>query len=257
MRRSHFIGVMLLCLAVPAYLIFRGRKSADRGGKRAGPPPIEILLVGGLHANETCAPIMAREVARLLGERGERVALFQVPNPYTLLALIDDPEAAVTDYSMPAGQRRLDMDLDGLDEHLERRYPGALVFEFHNSENTLPMLGIDPGKPVRDYEVGTIGPRFERPYEIGTWRNVNRDGRPGKYLIEVPACYAPAAPSVREKRRRRLEQLHADGYEYDPRWLHYLESGADLEATRRRGYLDDILARKVADWITSRRGASR
>ena len=38
------------------------------------------------------------------------------------------------------------------------------------------MLGIDPRKPVQAYEVGTIGPRFERPYEIGTWRNVDRLG---------------------------------------------------------------------------------
>jgi hypothetical protein len=35
-------------------------------------------------------------------------------------------------------------------------------------------------------------------------------------------------------------------------WLHYLETRADVELGRRRGYLDDCLAQKVADWIMSR-----
>ena len=130
-------------------------------------PVVEILLVSGLHANEECAPLLARGVFKMVSERGARVALFEVPYPYTLLALIDDPAIAVTEYSMPPGKRRLDVDLDALDQYLERCYPGALVFEFHNSEDTQPMLGIDPRKPVQEYEVGTIGPRFERSFEIG------------------------------------------------------------------------------------------
>ena len=220
-------------------------------------PEIEILLVSGLHANEACAPLMAREVFERLGERGERVALFEVPYRYTLLAMIDDPAIAATDYSMPAGTNRLDMDLDGLDEDIGRRYPGALVFEFHNSEDTQPMLGIDPNKPVREYEVGTIGPRFERPYEVGAWCNVDRHGRPGKYLIELPACYVPVDSAVRKERRRRLAQWRERGREFDPRWSHYLEGRADVEASRRRGYLEDGLALKVADWIIGRREADR
>jgi hypothetical protein len=218
------------------------------------PPRVEILMVSGLHPNEACAPVLAREVFKSLRERGARAALFEVPYPSTLIALIDDPGVAVTDYSMPPGEGRLDVDLEALDEYLERRYPGALVFEFHNSEDTQPMLGIDPRKPVQDYEVGTIGPLFERPYEIGTWRNIDRHGRPGTYVIEAPACYVPVDRSVLESRRRRLEQLHAEGHAYDPRWLHYLETRADVEASRRRGYLDDCLARKVAEWIMSRTG---
>ncbi len=213
------------------------------------PPQIEILLVSGLHPNETCAPFMARAVFQKVSERGGQVALFQVPYPYTLIALFDHPAIAITNYSMPSGQGRLDVDLDTLDEVLERRYPGALVFEFHNSEDTQPMLGIDPRKPVHEYEVGTIGPRFERPFEIGTWRNVDRRGRPGKIVIEVPACYVPVDPSVRDSRRRRLSQLRAEGLKYDPQCLHYLETRADVEASRRRGYLDDCLAHKVAEWI--------
>jgi hypothetical protein len=219
--------------------------------------PVEILLVSGLHANETCTPLMACEVLRRLSELGERVALYEVPYPYTLLALIDDPLIAVTDYSMPADKRCLDVDLDGLDEYLDRRYPGALIFEFHNMEDTQPMLGIDPAKPVQEYEVGTIGPEFERPYEIGTWRNIDRNGQTGKYLIEVPACYAPVEPSVGERRRRRLMQLREAGYDYDPRWSHYLESVTDVEASRRKGYLEDCLIQKIAEWIMKCREASR
>jgi hypothetical protein len=158
---------------------------------------------------------------------------------------------------MPVGGRRLDVDLDGLDEPLRRRNPGALIFEFHNSEDTQPMLGIDPGRPVQEYEVGSIGPGSGRPHEIGTWRNADHRGRPGKYLIEVPACYASEEPSVRERRRRRLAQLREVGYDFDPRWLHYLESGAGVEASRRKGYLDDCLAEKIADWIMGRRGVGR
>jgi hypothetical protein len=221
------------------------------------PSPVEILLVSGLHANEACTPLMAREVFRRLSERGVRVVHYEVPYPHTLLALIDHPAIAVTDYSMPAGRRRLDVDLDGLDDDLGRRYPGALVFEFHNSQDTQPMLGIEPRKPVQEYEVGPIGPGSERPYEIGTWRNVDRHGRPGKYLIEVPACYAPEDPSVQETRRRRLAQLREAEYDFNPRWLHYLESRADVEASRRKGYLEDCLARKIADWIVNCRGMSR
>ena len=142
--------------------------------------------------------------------------------------------------------------LDGLDEDLRRRHPGALIFEFHNSEDTQPMLGIDPGKPVGEYEVGAIGPGSGRAYEIGTWRNVDSRGRPGKYLIELPACYAPEEPPARERRRRRLAQLREAGYDYDPRWSHYLESRADVAASRRRGYLEGCLARKVADWSLNR-----
>ena len=76
-------------------------------------------------------------------------------------------------------------------------------------------------------------------------------------MIEVPACYASEEPSVRERRRRRLAQLREVGYDFDPRWLHYLESGAGVEASRRKGYLDDCLAEKIADWIMGRRGVGR
>jgi hypothetical protein len=213
------------------------------------PSPVEILLVSGTHPNEACAPLMAREVFLRLRERGQRVALYEIPYQYTLLALVDSSATAVTDYSVPAGGRWLDVNLDGLDEDLRQRYPGALIFEFHNSEDTQPMLGIDPGKPVCEYEVGAIGPGSGRAFEIGTWRNVDSLGRPGKYLIELPACYATEEPPVRERRRRRLAQLREAGYDYDPRWSHYLESRADVAASRRRGFLEGCLAQKVADWV--------
>ena len=185
MRTISLIVVSLVCLTLFVALIPWTRRLTRQGGGE--PATIEILLVGGLHPNEACAQVMARDVYKRLTERGVRVALYDVPYRYTLLALVDDPTTAVTDYSIPKGVRRLDVDLDGLDGLLKRRYPEALVFEFHNSEDTTPMFGIDPSKSVHDYEVGMIGPEFKRPYEIGTWRNVGRDGRPDKFLIEVPA----------------------------------------------------------------------
>jgi len=252
MRTFNLVVVSLVCLTIFVALILWTRRLTRQGERET--TEVEILLVGGLHPNETCAQVMAREVLGRLTERGVRVALFDVPYPSTLLALVDDPTRAVTDYSMLKGGRRLDVDLDGLDGLLKRRYPEALVFEFHNSEDTAPMFGIDPSKPVQEYEVGSIGPEFRRPYEIGTWRNIDRDGRPDKYLIEVPACYAPAGPSAVERRRRNLLRLRGAGYDHEPRWSHqYFENADDVRASRRKGYLDDCLARKIADWIMSHR----
>ncbi len=212
-------------------------------------PSVDILLISGLHANERCAPLLAREVYRMLRQGAFGVCLVEIPFAHTLLALLDDPAAALPVYSLPAGMRRLDMDLDALDLELRRRYPGALAFEFHNAEDTHPMLGIEPARPVSEYEIGTIGPVLERSYEIGTWRNIDPDGRPGKFLIELPACYVPVSPGELERRREHLARLLAAGYEFDPNWLHYLERVTDVEASRRRGYLDSSLAAKVAQWI--------
>lgn len=253
MRRPAIIGVSLLCLSAAALWMLGGLGHIGHRRRQVVPTPVEILLVSGTHANEECAPLMVREVFLRLRERGQRVAHYKIPYRYTWLALVDSPENAATDYSMPAGGRRLDVDLDGLDEDLRGRYPGALIFEFHNSEDTQPMLGIDPDKPVCEYEVGAIGPGSGRTYEIGTWRNVDSRGRPGKYLIELPARYAPVEPPARVRRVRRLAQLREAGYEYDPRWSHYLESRADVAESRRKGYLEACLAQKVADWVIGRR----
>ena len=119
---------------------------------------------------------MAHEVYRRLIASGERVAHYQVPYPKTFLALIDDPAIAETDHSMPAGQRRLDVDLDGMDVDLARRYSQAMIFEFHNSEDTQPILRIDPTKPLLEYVVGTIRPGSDQFHEIGIWHNVDRLG---------------------------------------------------------------------------------
>ena len=119
---------------------------------------------------------MAREVFLRLRQRGQHVALYEVPYRYTLLALVDSPATAVTDYSMPAGGRRLDVDLDCLDEDTPPALSGALIFEFHNSEDTQPMLGIDPGKPVCEYEVGAIGPGSGRALRD---RDLAEPGSPG------------------------------------------------------------------------------
>ena len=218
---------------------------------------VEVLLISGLHANETCAPPMAEDVHRRLGRLKDRVALFHIPPTYTLLGLLDDPATAVTDYSAPAGQQRLDMDLDDLDDDLRRRFPGALHFEFHNVDDSAAILGIDPGKPPRDYEVGTVGPVFVMPYEIGTWRNVDPDGRPGKYLIEMPAAFHAVPPTRLSRREHRLEEFLARGYRFEPAWRSYLSRAADVEQSRRRGYLEGCLAQKVADWILGQREASR
>ena len=85
---------------------------------------IEILLVSGVHANETCASIVAHKVRRWISRLGLRVAAYRVPRSHTLLALLDDPATAMTRYSNPPDTSRLDMDLDGLDGDLMRRHPG-------------------------------------------------------------------------------------------------------------------------------------
>lgn len=217
---------------------------------------VEILLVSGLHANETCAPILAEVVARRLDRLGVGVELVHLPRSVTLLGFLDDPDSAMTSYSRPAGLYLLDMDLDGLDGELRRRYPGALIFELHNAEDTSRILTIDPSKPIEDYEVGTVGPHFVRPYEVGTWRNVDRDGRPAKYLIELPASYVDVDGDLLAWRRLHLGRLSAEGYGFEAHHSPYLERVTDIEASRRKGYLDDRLAWKVADWIIGQRTAA-
>ena len=56
-----------------------------------------------------------------------------------------------------------------------------------------------------------------------------------------------------ERRLRRLAQLGAEGYDFDPRWSHYLETAADVEASRQKGFLSDCLVSKIADWIVELR----
>ena len=216
-----------------------------------GTERVDVLLVSGVHANETCAPIMADKVHRQLSLLGLRVALYRVPHSYTLLALLDDPATAMTRYSNPPDASRPDLDLDGLDAILTQGYPDALVFEFHNSEDSDRIFGIDPAKPVCDYELGEIGPRFVRAYEIATWRNIDLEGRPTKFLIELPASYVSIDHDRLSRRRSRLEGLKTKGREFDA-ILPYLEREADVEMSRRNGYLDDCLAQEIADWIVGR-----
>ena len=42
--------------------------------------------------------------------------------------------------------------------------------------------------------------------------------------------------------------------EFEPQWMPYVERETDVEASRRRGYLEDCLAEKIAAWILERLG---
>jgi hypothetical protein len=60
-----------------------------------------------------------------------------------------------------------------------------------------------------------------------------------------------------ERRRQRLAQLCEAGFDYDPRWLSYLETVADVTASQRKGYLDECLAEKSwnGSWTVVARNA--
>ncbi len=254
MTRSRSVGGWMSRLTLPLLILPTVCGPNNREARRTSGDGVDVLLVSGVHANEICAPIMAQKVHQRLTRLGLRVALFRVPRSYTLLGLLDDPATAMTRYSRPLGTSRLDMDLDSLDGEFKQRYPGALVFEFHNGEDSDRIFGIEPTKPVQKYELGTIGPRFARPYEIGTWRNIDPDGHPSKFLIELPASYVSVGQNRLLRRGSQLERLKAEGYEFEASSA-YLEREADVEVSRRKGYLEDCLAQKITGWIVSRQDA--
>ena len=132
---------------------------------------------------------------------------------------------------------------------LRRRFPRSVGFEFHSARTAWQR--IDPSKPIEQYEIGVIMPVFTRFYEIGVWRNVV-DGKPGKYLIEVPAVNVPGSPERLEARMRRLEQLALQGYVLPEEHVKlYLRHEADVEASRQKGLVGDRMATKLAKWVLS------
>lgn len=213
---------------------------------------IKVVLISGLHPNERCAPAVTAEICTLCRGRGLQATHFEVPYAYTLLANLDDPDNADPKYCMPRSNGPIDVDLSGLvgDEALQRRFPGHVVFEFHNSRDVWKKFGIPHGKPVEQFEIGPIMPRFTRPYEIGTWRNVLPDGTRGKYVIELPAVTMPVSSDRVCRRLSRLEELRTRGYFVDEKVIAcYLTDEADIEATRARRLMDPCIVQKVGDWM--------
>ena len=214
----------------------------------------KILLVSGPHANERCAPLVAEMVYQKLLLLHGHVEHLRIPYKYTLLANLDDPENAVPGYCMPKSGGGLDMDLDTIvgDEVLRCKFPDSTVFEFHNSRDVWKKFGIDPRKPIEEYEIGIVMPVFTRPYEIGTWRNVSPDGIPGKYVIEAPAVSVAVPPERIEARKRRLNQLAQGGYTFEAKLIEfYLTHEADIQASREKGLISDCIAGKIVGWILS------
>ena len=205
-----------------------------------------ILLVTGLHANERCTHIVAERVQRRLVASGLHVDALHIPREQTLLGYLDDPDTAMPDYCLPQPDGEVDVDLDGLvgDDALRERYPNHAVFEFHNARDVWSHFGLDPDKPVEDYEVGVVMPVFTRAYEIGTWQNVGSDGVKSKFVIE-------ALERV-DARLHVLERLERQGYTVPPKVADfYLKTEADVEATRTNGLLGQTIAGKIADWIAA------
>jgi len=160
----------------------------------------------------------------------------------------------VPDYSLPQLGGEVDVDLGELvgDDALRARYPNHAVFEFHNARDVWSHFGLDPDKPVEDYELGVVMPVFTRAYEIGTWQNVGPDGAKGKFVIEAPAVSIPVAPERVEARLRVLERLERQGYTVPAKVVEfYLREEADLEASRAKGLLGHVIAGKIADWIAA------
>jgi len=210
-----------------------------------------ILLVVGVHADEVCAPIVAAKVREMLLDVGGDVEVFDVPRRLTLLGYLDAPDDGATEYCFPAGGSVCDVNLWGLvgDEALSQAWPDRIPFEFHNSPWDFEKFGIGPDQDVRTFEVGPIAPTFTRPYQIGTWRNSPASGVPGKYVVEIPACYQRVSADVEERRRRILARLENEGWVLPSGHDFYLTREANVELSKERGFLDDCIAAKIVDWI--------
>lgn len=219
-----------------------------------------VLLISGLHANESATAPLAERVRRSLAAAGIREEHYHVPYAFTLHACVVKPESADPRYCFPKPGGAVDTDLQALvgERALHEKFPHFVHFEFHNSRDVWGHFGIDPDKPVEQYEVGTIMPVFTRPYEIGTWRNVLPDGTPGKYVLEAPAVFRPVSDSAREARLARVELLANAGYRLEAKTVElYLLTEVDLVATQRKRLLDRPVVDKITSWITSCFAASR
>lgn len=218
-----------------------------------------VLLIAGLHSNEVCAPIIADAVFSRLQGSNCQVEVLSVPKEWTLLGNLDDPDGADPQYCIRTDKRLIDMDLEALlgEETLWRDYPGYTAFEFHNFSDTIRTdeLGVHRERSPRDFELGNIEPGRTGPYEIGVWQNNPPQGVAGKYCIELPAVYSTLSYNRIATRFHSLELLSQRGYDFDEdrrySMLEYLIQEADVERSRAKGYLDDVIAEKVARWIVS------
>jgi hypothetical protein len=217
-----------------------------------------VVFITGLHASESCAPLMAEMVAERLAGRGMAVGFFRIPAACTLLANLDDPDHAdPAFFTDPV--HGLDMDLDRLagDAAMHARFPGAVAVEFHNYADDLTdrRLRVDKDTAPADFRMGDIGPDTEGIYPIGWWRNRPSGGIPGKYLVELPAVYTMVDYGRLTRRYESLRRLHTQGIDFTPetavfpKLKSYIIREADIPASRDRGYLDACIAEKVTAWV--------
>jgi hypothetical protein len=218
----------------------------------------QILLITGLHPNESCAAIVGRQIFEEIQERGCAAELLEMPRPLTLLGNLDNEDGADPRYCIVDSTGELDVDLEPFvgDEAIHNRYPGRTPIEFHNYSDDLRIekLVVEPGIPPEQLRFGDIGPGNAGRYELGFWRNAPGGGVPGKYCIETPAVFKAVDYERLEARFRKLRSWRQQGHDFPTDrklWMlnTYVLQEADPEESRSKGYLSDAIVEKITAWI--------
>jgi len=220
----------------------------------------EILLIVGLHPHESAAALVAERALEALQARGLPADILRVPPEWTVLGCLDDLPGADVNRCVVPGTKEFDTDLDARvgDKIVAQAYPGRLAFEFHNYafDHGSGRLAVEPGTAPSAFRIGDVAPGTTGRFEIGFWRNRPAGGIPGKYLMELPAVFAPVGRARRDRRAANLQRLADEGYlAADEHWrrvlnAHMIEE-VDVEATRAAGFLDDAVVEKVVRWVSS------
>ena len=155
---------------------------------------LKAIFLVGVHANERCAPVMAKMIREKLLPVVGSIDLVRVPAKFTLLANLDCPETADPAYIARPGSDTLDTDLESWagDAEMLRRFPDSPVFEFHDGPDTGSkgsLAAIPPEMPTAALTIGRIMPQADAggPFQIGYWQNQPPGGIRGKHYIELRA----------------------------------------------------------------------
>jgi hypothetical protein len=210
-----------------------------------------MLIVSGVHANETSAIHMARAVYDRLRSTGADVGWFRIPRERTLLGLLDDPRNFSQSYAINEATRDIDVDLDGPITSVMRASSARTIFEFHNSTWRWDRFGIRSGWDVATFAIGPIGPNFTVPFQIAYWWNHEPGATYRRCLIEIPAIYRAVCATTIEHRIKVLRGLQKRGFKPIGAIDTYIRETVDMTTSAAGGLLCRRLIALIAHFIES------